>query len=337
MKAFNPFRGRLTRVLGMQDVRSLIAMDEALVIQREAFIAHAAGHTAAVPNGWLRLPGERKGWLKLLAGYEAGAGGLGVKVLARFPDNPPGANLGSLLLLFDPESGFPLAVMDGVYITALRTGASAGLATSVLAAPGAATVSVIGTGVVAWYSLLAVASARHSLACVRVFSRSPSRRAEMATRIGRELGIPASPAESVAEALDVGEIVITATNSDKPVVTQGQLRPGQHVNAMGIRTEISADAVAETFVVPDGAEEAVSDGKFSVALAAGTASRNQLGPELGQLLADGAGRWEPGRITLFDSSGVAVQDVVMARHVWQLAEKRDIGVKVNLGLDEGVL
>lgn len=336
MTACNPFRGRLTRILSLPDVRSLIGIDQAIVIQREAFIAHAMGRSAASPNGWLQLPGERKGWLKLLAGYEAGTGGLGVKVLARFPDNPPGANLGSLVLLFDPESGFPLAVMDGVYITALRTGASAGLASSVLAAPDAATVSVIGTGVVAWHSLLAVASARPTLRSVRVFSRSQARRVGLAGRVERELGLAASPAASVAEALCGGEIVITATNSPEPVVMQGQLQPGQHVNAMGIRTEISADAVAGTFVVPDGTDEAVSDGKFSVALAAGTASREQLGPELGHLLADGGGKWDPGRISLFDSSGVAVQDVVMARYIWQLANERDIGVKVNLGL-EGVL
>jgi hypothetical protein len=81
----HPFSGRRTRVLGMEDVRKLLDVDTALDIQRNAFIALARGQTVAAPNAWLRLPGERRGWLKLLAGYDASRGGLGVKVLARFP------------------------------------------------------------------------------------------------------------------------------------------------------------------------------------------------------------------------------------------------------------
>ena len=125
----NPFVGRHTRILGMEEVRKLLGMEEALEVQRKAFIALAEGRTVTAPNSWLRLPEERRGWLKLLAGHDATSAGLGVKVLARFPQNPSGANLGSLIMLFDNENGFPLAIMDGVYVTAARTGAGAGLAT----------------------------------------------------------------------------------------------------------------------------------------------------------------------------------------------------------------
>ena len=87
----HPFAGRRTRVLSLEEVRSLLTIEEAIEVQRAAFIALARGKTAAAPNSWLRLPGERRGWLKLLAGYDETGHGLGVKVLARFPENPPGS------------------------------------------------------------------------------------------------------------------------------------------------------------------------------------------------------------------------------------------------------
>src|SRR5918992_3561993 len=155
----------------MDEVRRVLDIDAGIEVQRQVFTALAAGSTVTAPNSWLRLPEGRRGWLKLLAGYDGTSGGLGVKVLARFPDNPPGANLGSLLLLFDDANGFPLAVMDGVYITAARTGAGAALATEALA-PDAEKVGLIGTGVVAWYSLQSMKQSCPRLGSVTVFSRS---------------------------------------------------------------------------------------------------------------------------------------------------------------------
>lgn len=337
----SPFAGRRTRVLSLPEVRGLAGLDAALEVQRRAFVAQAGGTVTASPNAWLRLPESagvgRPGWLKILAGHEATSGALGVKVLARFPENPPGSNLGSLVLLFDDHDGFPLAIMDGVYLTAVRTGAGAGLATDLLAAPDASTVGLVGTGVVAWHSLRAVAAVRPSLRAVRIHSRSVDRRSALAARVTAELGLEATGVDTVDAALADAEVVITATNAPEPVVHAEHLRPGQHVNAMGIRTEIAPDAMAAAWVVPDGIEEAVGDGKFSVAIAAGAVRREDLGPELGALLPGPPPERDPTRITLFDSSGVAVQDVTMARGVWELAEERGIGQLIDLGLDEGAL
>jgi ornithine cyclodeaminase len=318
----------------MADVRKLLDIDTALGIQRDAFIALARGLTASAPNSWLRLPGERRGWLKLLAGYDAMRGGLGVKVLARFPENPPGANLGSLLLLFDADNGFPLAIMDGVYITAVRTGAGAGLATEALARPGASRVAVIGSGVVAWYSLLAMTRTRREIADVSVYSRDETRRDQFARRVRAELGLGANAVASVDEAVSDADIIVTATNSSDPVLFPEHLRPGVLVNAMGIRTEIAPDTVAHCVVVGDGRNETLSDGKFSVALSAGAVTETDLGPDLGEILdgTDLPGSTEE-RMTMFDSSGVAIQDVACARFVWGRAESLVVGTLVDLGLE----
>jgi alanine dehydrogenase len=327
----HPFAGRGTRVLGMAEVRRLLSMAQTIDIQRDAFTALARGETAAAPNSWLRLPPERGGWLKLLAGYEGAAGGLGVKVLARFPHNPPGANLGSLIVLFDPDNGFPRAIMDGVYITALRTGAGAGLATAALARAGAQTLGLVGSGVVAWHSLQAIRLTCPGIASVRVHSRSETRRRELVERIERELCLAATPAASAAEAVAGADVVVSATNSPEPVLDARDLEPGQHVNAMGIRTELAPAAVAACRVIGDGREETLGDGKFSVALAAGAVTADELGPDLGAVLAGLApGRTADEEITMFDSSGVALQDVACARAVWERAERDDAGVLVDV-------
>lgn len=324
----HPFAGRRTRVLSLEDVRSLLSIDEAIEVQRRAFLAIARGETAAAPNSWLRLPGERRGWLKLLAGYDATGHGLGVKVLARFPENPPGANLGSLLLLFDDANGFPLAVMDGVYITAARTGAGAALATEALA-PEATSVGLVGTGVVAWYSLLAMRRACPRIESLKVFSRSEQRRTELAARCASDLGLKASPVATVDEAVADVDVIVTATNSPEPVLFPRHLSSGVHLNAMGIRTEIAPETTAACVVIGDGREETIGDGKFSVAIAADIVTADNLGPELGAVLDSGRPTTE-GKPTMFDSSGVALQDVTCARFVWERAQQEGVGALVDI-------
>lgn len=321
----------MTRILGMADVRRLLTVEDSIELQRQAFLALAAGQVTAAPNGWLRLPGDRRGWLKLLAAHDAASGGLGVKVLARFPNNPPGRNLGSLLLLFDDADGTPLAVMDSVYITAVRTAAGAALATQVLARPNAKSMAFVGTGALAWYSLVAHRHLLPELDELTVYSRSAQRREEFAERAAVEAGVAVRPVGTVAEAVACADVVITATNSPEPVLLAEHLAAGQHINAIGIRTEISPDAVAACQVFGDGREETLQDGKFSVALAAAAVREQDLGPSLGDVLGGAAGRTDADDVTMFDSSGVAVQDIACAVHVWRAATEHDAGTVVDLG------
>jgi alanine dehydrogenase len=326
-----------TRVIGMSEMRRLLTLDDTIRLQRAAFASQAHGKTTAAPNSWLRLPGDRRAWLKILAGHDATSTALGVKVLARFPERGPGANLASLMLLFDDEDGSILAIMDAVYITAVRTAAGAALATEKLARPGSRTVGMLGTGTLAWYSVLA-----HRILCPEldelvVYSRSAERRDAFAARVAAEVGIVVRAVGTVEEAVAGADVVITATNAPEPVLLEGHVEPGQHVGAIGIRTEIAPAAIARCRVIGDGHDEALLDGKFSVALAAGAVAEGDLGPELGAVL-EGL---EPGRtndeeITLFDSSGVAIQDIVCARHAWVRATEDDAGTVVSFA-DGGVL
>jgi ornithine cyclodeaminase/alanine dehydrogenase-like protein (mu-crystallin family) len=321
-----------TRILGVADLRRLLTLEDTIELQRAAFAAQARGQTAAAPNAWLTLPGDRRGWLKILAGYDERSGALGVKVLARFPELASGQNLGSLLMLFDDTNGTPLAVMDAVYVTALRTAAGAAIATEALARPDSTSIGMVGTGELAWYSVLS-----HQLLCpglreLKVYSRSPERRAAFCARVNEETALTATPVDTVADAVAGTDVVITATNAPEPVLLAEHLEAGQHVTAIGIRYEIAADALARSYVVGDGREEAVADGKFSTAIAAGLVTADDLGAEIGEVT-EGMrpGRTSDDQITLFDSSGVAIQDVVCARHVWLAAEEAGAGAVVQIG------
>jgi alanine dehydrogenase len=320
-----------TRILGMAEVREVLGIEDTIELQRRAFLALARGQTVAAPNAWLRLPGEQRGWLKLLAGFDEESSGLGVKVLARFPNNPPGRNLGSLLLLFHPEYGTPLAIMDAVYITAVRTAAGAALATEALARPGSTSMGMVGTGVLAWYSLLAHRHLCPGLTSVKVYSRSEERRTAFAARARDELGYDAVAVDSVGAATDGVDVIVSATNAPGAVLFTEHVHPGQHLNAIGIKTELDPAVVAAGHVIGDGREEAIADGKFSVALAAGAVAEADLGPDLGAVLDGTPGRRSDDEITIFDSSGVAIQDILCAVHVHARAVERGVGSSAALG------
>jgi ornithine cyclodeaminase/alanine dehydrogenase-like protein (mu-crystallin family) len=326
-----------TRVLSMSDMRRLLTLEDTIGLQRDAFAAQARGQTTAAPNTWLRLPGDRRAWLKILAGHDAASGALGVKVLARFPERGPGASLASLMLLFDDEDGSALAIMDAVYITAVRTAAGAALATQALARPGASKVGMVGTGTLAWYTVLAQRILSPELDELTVYSRSPERREAFAQRVRDEVGLTVHAVDTVAEAVAGADVVITATNAGEPVLLAEHLEPGQHIGAIGIRTEIATDAIARCRVIGDGRDEVLLDGKFSTALAAGDVVEADLGPDLGEVLeAMAPGRRSDDEITMFDSSGVAIQDVVCARHAWARATESDCGSLITFA-DSGVL
>jgi ornithine cyclodeaminase/alanine dehydrogenase-like protein (mu-crystallin family) len=187
-----------TRILGLAEMRELLSLEDTIALQRAAFASQAHGRTTQAPNAWLRLPGERRAWLKILAGHDSASGALGVKVLARFPERGPGASLNSLLLLFSDEDGTPLAIMDAVYITAVRTAAGAALATRALAREGSRTVGMLGTGSLAWHSVLAHRILSPELQVLRVYSRDAERREAFAARVRDEVGLDAVAVATVA-------------------------------------------------------------------------------------------------------------------------------------------
>lgn len=329
------FAGRKTLIISMADIKALMSMRECIAIQEAVFRASSAGEAQVAPNTWLRLADGTR-WMKLLAGHVGGdREAMGMKVLARFPGNPPGMNIGSLVTLFDPADGFPLAIMDGVYFTAARTAAAGGLSCLYCARKNSTRVAIIGSGVQARFNLYAIRELLPQIDQGSVFSRSEQGRRNFVERMTRETGVALRPAASVDAAVNEADVVVTATNSPQPVLLRRHLQPGQHIVAVGIKTEVEPQILKAARVIGDGVQTAKEDGKFSVALKLGVVEEADLTIEIGDVIAGKAvGRSNDREITFFDSSGLAVQDIACAHYVYQKARQQGIGNAIDLGLAE---
>lgn len=332
------FADRQTLIVSMAEIKELMSMEECIELQKKVFVAHVKGEAQNAPNTWLRVVGQNK-WMKLLAGYVGDINTMGMKVLARFPENPPGMNLGSLVALFDGNDGFPMAIMDAVYFTAVRTAAGGGLSVLYCARKDSTSVGIVGSGVQARYNLIAMKHVFPQLSDARVYSRSQERREAFAEKMQQETGIQMSAVGTVEEAVADMDIILMGTNSPEPVLMKEMVAPGVHIAAMGIKTEIEPAAFKGARVIGDGRQVTKEDGKFSVGFEAGVLSESDLAGgeiiEIGDvILGKTPGRLSDAEVTIFDSSGLAVQDVICAHHCYQKAKKVGKGTWVDLGLGE---
>jgi ornithine cyclodeaminase len=307
-----------------EDIRRALPMREAIEAMRAAFIAFSEGRAHIPQRLSISIP-EQEGITLVMPGYVP-PDALGLKVVSVFPRNPARGlpTLSALVVMLDPETGAPAALLDGAFLTAWRTGAASGLATDLLARPDAESLALIGAGAQARTQLLAVAAVR-SLRRVRVYSRTPARAQALIEEMQGQEGIPQdiavapTPEAAVAEA----DIVCTATNSSVPVFDGQALRPGTHINPIGSFTLEMRELDEETFrraarVVVDSRAAALAEaGEVVWAIRQGILREANL-VELGEIAAGRRpGRERPEEITLFKSVGLAVQDLVAAQRVWQ--------------------
>jgi alanine dehydrogenase len=238
----------------------------------------------------------------------------------------------------DAVTGRPVALMDGTYLTALRTGAASGVATELLARPDARVAAVFGAGAQARTQLEAVCTVR-PIDRVRVYDTSR----EAATAYAEEMrthGQPIPPdiavAASAAEAVRDADVICTATTATTPVFSDADLKPGVHVNAIGAYTpemqEIPAETVARATIVVDSRSASLAEaGDLIIPLRSGLISEDSIRGEIGQVAAGQIpGRLSPDEVTFFKSVGVAVQDVAVADLVLQRAVSLGLGMEVEL-------
>jgi ornithine cyclodeaminase/alanine dehydrogenase-like protein (mu-crystallin family) len=290
----------------------LAALDPAEAVEavRRAFVEHAAGrwvmpskvYVAAATGDFRAMPA-------------AGDGYAALKWINSYPGNPALGlpTVAGVLLLSESQTGRLLAIMDAAAPTALRTGAAAVLAAETLARPGSGAAAVVGCGV------NGRAVARTFLARGRevVLWDADAARAETAAR---ELGEGASPAGSREAALSA-DVVATVTPGREILFPVGAFRPGQHASLMGAdgpaKAEIAVDELLRARVVCDEWEQASHNGDIARAVEAGALRREDVA-ELGRvLLGEEEGRRSPGEITVFDSTGLAVQDLAVAVDVYR--------------------
>ena len=292
-------------------------MPEAMDLVEQMLLRLAAGRAVNHPRR--RVAMDSRTLLHYMAGGDNENGLVGIKVYA---SNPAVGAPDFRVLLFDSNTAQLLAEIEANILGQIRTGAASGVATRHLARQDASRVAIFGSGFQAETQLEAVSHAR-KLERVRVFSRKAERRQAFAERMSERLGLSVGATESPEEALDGADIVITVTNSRSPVFPGRLLRPGTHINAAGsnhvLRREIDGDAVQmASLIAVDSMEQAQmeagdltqaeQDGVFDWADAC----------ELQDLVAGKRpGRSSAEQITLFESQGLAVEDIAMADFLYR--------------------
>lgn len=306
------------------DVNEVLDMDTALEAVEQAFALLADGGAANSPRARLRLP--EGGAFNFMCAAAPAAGVFGLKAYGVVPGN----RVKFFVQLFSAETGELLALIEASDLGQIRTGAASGVATKHMANPDAATAGVIGSGYQARTQLEAVCKTR-PIASANVYSRSAERRERFAARMSAELGIAVSPVESGEECVADADVVITMTSAGRPVLQGEWLRAGTHINAAGanhwMRRELDGAAVRRADIIAvDDLEQAKAEcGDLIYPVETG-AIRWEDALRLADIVAgNAAGRTSPEQITLFESQGIAAQDITTGMRVYEAALERGLG------------
>jgi ornithine cyclodeaminase len=323
-------------VISAAEVVSLLDLDALADAVQSAMADLSAGRASMPPRVAAQVP-RRDAMLAAMPAYLPAAGALTAKLVSLFPRNQDRPTHHALICCFDPATGTPVAVIDGTYLTAARTAAGSAVATRLLARPGAACVTVIGTGVQAGAHARALARLP-DVQSVQITGRDQSK----ATALAGELtaaGVPAQALASVEDAVRSADVVCTATHAASPVLRREWLRPGTHVNSVGYNTsgegEVDSATIHDALVVVESRAAALAPppaGAVELLRAIGQhavyASRIV---EIGQISAGAArGRTGDTQLTLYKSVGVAVQDAAAATLVLAAARERGAGTHIAM-------
>lgn len=314
--------------LNEADVRQLLTMPLTIEAVEESHKELSLAHAIDIPRQRTRLPQTA---LHILQGALPGRDAIGYKA---YTSNRSGIRF--LVHVFSASSGALRVVLEADYLGMMRTGAASGVATRWLARPDAEVLGVFGAGWQAEGNIEAVAAVR-KLRKVKVFARNAERLAAFCTRMSDRLEIDVVPGSSPEDTVRGSDIVSTITTASSPLFDAAWVSPGTHINAAGsnslIRREVGEDVLKVSHpIVVDSVETALKEaGDLLPVLEKGRLSERQL-VELGDvILGRHPGRSKPEDITLFESQGMAIQDISVAVRLEVLAREQGLGVELPYG------
>jgi ornithine cyclodeaminase len=310
-------------------------MAECVDLMHRTMIAVSERRVVLPLRSVMVMPGEL-GMLGNMPGYLAEPECFGVKLVSLIPRNKPphySSHLG-LVLLFEPEHGCPVALVDAAEITAIRTAAASGLATRLLARPDAGDLALLGAGEQARSHLEAMQAVR-ALRRIRVWARDSGKAAAFAQTEGARHRITIETSATVAQAVAGADIICTATKAREPILLGEWLAPGVHLNVVGSSiasaAEIDTPAVVKSRFFVDCRDSTVNEGgEYLRALTAGVITPEHILAEIGEV-ANGSktGRRSPTDVTLYKSLGVAPQDLASAHYVLEKARAAGVGQTID--------
>ena len=301
-------------------------------------MADLSAGRASMPSRIAAMVPERDGLLAAMPAFLPSARALTTKLVSLFPRNTDRPTHQAVIVVFDPDHGSPVALMDGEAITAARTAAGSALATDLLARPEPYRLVVIGTGVQARAHLRAVSRVR-KFGSICVAGRDVEKAKALALELGggnfREVGAYVSIQQAVREA----DVICACTHSPEPVVRREWLKDGTHVNSVGYNTagrEVDGATFRDALVVVESraatlAPPPAGSNDIAMAIAERAFGPDRVHAELGELVTHARpGRTDDKQITLYKSVGVAVQDAAAAAMVLEAARREGVGRTVEL-------
>ncbi|MEW5978692.1 MAG: ornithine cyclodeaminase family protein [Acidobacteriota bacterium] len=308
-----------------QEVSRLLTMSSAIECVEEALVQLASGHGENLTRRRLHSP---NGTLQLLGAALPQAGFMGYKVYTVFQGRAQ-----FRVFLHDSETGKLAAVLEADTLGQIRTGAATGVATRWMARVDSKVVGIIGTGWQARTQLEAVCLVRPP-SQILAYSRSSNRLSTFCSKMQEKLGVRCQPARTVDEVVEASDVLITITNSVKPVFSGERLKPGTHINAAGsnflIKRELDEVCLQRCkSIIVDSKEQAKLEcGEFLGPLEKGMLNWDRI-RELGEvILARLLPRTSPEDITLFKSLGIGIEDVAVAAKVYRLAQEQKLGIEI---------
>lgn len=323
--------------VNQEGVRRLLTLDVCIPAMRDALRALSRGDLVMPLRSLVRLP-DRSGLLGLMPGYLGAPRSFGLKVVTVMPGNhgTPYDSHQGVVMLFGIDRGEPLAILDASAITAIRTAAASAVATDALAREDAGDLALIGSGTQARTHLAAMGAVR-PLRRVRIWSRSRANAERFAREASGGASVPIEVAGSGEEAVRGADLVCTTTASREPVLRGAWLAPGAHVNAVGscfpFARELDSDAMRRARLYTDCRESCVHEaGEFLLAREEGAITDEHLLGELGEvLLGKVAGRVSRDDVTVYESLGVAVEDLAAAHAIHRRAVESGDGTWLEWG------
>ena len=323
-------------VLTASEVRELLDLDRLVDSLAAAMIDLSHGRMSMPPRVAAEVA-DRHGMLAAMPAFLPSANALVTKLVTLFPDNRDQPTHQAMIGCFDPQTGTPLAIMDGTYITAVRTAAGSALATRLLARSTAEVVSIIGSGVQARTHarmMFRLPGVRR----IQLAARDPDKRELLAAELVAD-GIQTSPAANIERAVRSADIVCLTTHSPEPVLRRDWLQPGTHINSVGYNTggsgEVDSGTIRDALIAVESRAAVLAAPPFGSveirsAVDTGALSEHDL-VEIGELGTGHAkGRTDDGQLTLYKSVGIAAQDAAAAALVLAAAAATESGQRVLL-------
>ena len=324
-------------LLNRSMISQLIPMEKALAVVEKAFGELEKG-TARVPLRAIVLLPEKKADCFFMPGYLEEARSFGIKVSPYFPDNPERRSLPAsiaTMLLLDDETGVPLAIMDADLITAVRTGATCGIAAKYLARQDAKVVAMIGTGQQARTQLEAICAVRQ-VERIKATSIDPlGQRLRFSEEMSEKLRVEVEIVDSAKEAIKGADVVLLATTAKQPVIDAGWIEEGAHVSSIQTtgpnNREVGTDLVTRSKIVCDSREACLAEaGELLIPIQEGKLSPEDIYANLGELvLGTKKGRENEQEITFFKTVGLAIEDLAVAKLAYDLAQQQGLGERFD--------